>query len=219
MRNPSVPTPIGRPRQFSDDAVLEKAMKIFWQRGFEGTSLEHLQSATGLSRSSLYNAFGSKRTLFERAMDRYGRERSVGLVASLQSGSRGLDDIHAFFEGLARGLSIARSNRGCFMVNTMIEFGGGDAIVARKGTAYFARVQRAFSAALRRAAERGEIAGDHIEDRARLLVTLAMGINVRARAGSGARDLARLAKIAGEQTRSWRSQRPSRSRRSRSARR
>lgn len=212
-------TASGRPRQFSDDAVLEKAMRIFWKRGFEGTSLQDLQAGMGLSRSSLYNAFGSKRALFERAMDRYGRERNVGILPSLLHGNRGLDDINAFFEGLAEALSTSRANRGCFMVNSMIEFGGDDAVVVHKGTAYFNRVQRAFAAALHRATERGEIDAGNIDDRARLLVTLAMGFNVQARAGSGARELARLAKIACDQTQSWRLQPLSRARNSRSGRR
>lgn len=185
-------------------------MRIFWRRGYEATSLRDLQSGTGLSRSSLYNAFGSKRALFERAMDRYGGERNAGLLSSLEHGSRGLEDVHAFFDGLAHALSTSRATLGCFMVNTIIEFGGADAVVTHRGNAYFARVQRAFSAALRRAIARGEVPAGPVEDRARLLVTLAMGINVQARAGSRPRELGRLAKIARRQADAWRGEPSSR---------
>lgn len=101
------------------------------------------------------------------------------------------------------------------MVNTMIEFGGADAALTRKGSAFFDRVQRAFSAALKRAAARGEIAAEGIDDRARLLLAIAMGMNVQARAGRPRGDLLRLAKIARAQAESWRAPRAGRLRRAR----
>jgi len=61
----------GRPREFDADVVIERAMGIFWSRGYHGTSLPDLLEATKLSRGSLYSAFGDKHTLFLRALDRY----------------------------------------------------------------------------------------------------------------------------------------------------
>lgn len=61
----------GRPREFDADEALDKAMMIFWQRGFEGASLSDLTEAMGISRPSLYAAFGNKEDLFRRALERY----------------------------------------------------------------------------------------------------------------------------------------------------
>lgn len=66
-------TPRGRPRSFDRDAVLQQAMRMFWERGYESTSLADLTSATGLKPPSLYAAFGSKEGLFREAVELYTR--------------------------------------------------------------------------------------------------------------------------------------------------
>ncbi|MER8155645.1 TetR/AcrR family transcriptional regulator [Streptomyces sp. NPDC094472] len=64
-------SPVGRPRTFDPESVLEAAMLLFWEQGYEATSLAQLREATGLSSASLYGAFGSKDGLFERAVEHY----------------------------------------------------------------------------------------------------------------------------------------------------
>jgi len=71
--------PMGRTRSFDEDVALERAMRLFWQQGYEGTSLEDLTSTLGIAKPSLYAAFGNKRSLFTKAMDRYTREGARGL--------------------------------------------------------------------------------------------------------------------------------------------
>jgi AcrR family transcriptional regulator len=64
----------GRPREFDEDEVLQAALRLFWEKGYEGTSLSDLMAATGLTKSSLYKAFGSKEGLFWRVIERYQRD-------------------------------------------------------------------------------------------------------------------------------------------------
>src|SRR5881296_3008233 len=63
--------PMGRPRAFDVDKALERALRMFWRKGFEGTSLSDLTKAMGINRPSLYAAFGNKEALFRKALDRY----------------------------------------------------------------------------------------------------------------------------------------------------
>src|SRR5687768_6284787 len=61
----------GRPRNFDPDEVLDRAMRVFWRKGYAATSLSDLTAATGINRASLYATFGNKESLFQRALDRY----------------------------------------------------------------------------------------------------------------------------------------------------
>ena len=63
---------VGRPRAFDTDAALEKAMMVFWHKGYDGASLTDLTDAMGINRPSLYAAYGNKEQLFRKALDRYG---------------------------------------------------------------------------------------------------------------------------------------------------
>src|ERR1700733_4425852 len=63
----------GRPREFNVDKALDKALKVFWRKGYEGTSLPDLTRAMGINRPSLYAAFGNKEALFRKAIDRYAQ--------------------------------------------------------------------------------------------------------------------------------------------------
>src|SRR5215470_9458675 len=62
---------LGRPRAFDADAALDRALKVFWRKGYEGASLSELTKAMGINRPSLYAAFGDKKALFRKALERY----------------------------------------------------------------------------------------------------------------------------------------------------
>ena len=67
------PKVMGRPREFDEDEALAKIMDVFWEKGFEGTSMSDLETATGLRKGSLYAAFGDKRAMYRKSVELYGR--------------------------------------------------------------------------------------------------------------------------------------------------
>ncbi len=170
---------MARPRTFDADTALEAAMAAFWRLGYEAASVHDLTRATGLSRSSLYQAFGSKRELFDAAVAHY-MDRVPGMLAPLAPG--GLDAVAAFFDNWQRRWRGGGDDPllGCLVVNSTAELGGDEAF-APTAAGYREMLLEAFAAALRAAEERGETDPGRAGERARVLVGLTMGIFVAAR--------------------------------------
>ena len=76
---------MARPKSFDEEAVLDQAVQLFWERGYEGTSLADLEAHLGLGRQSLYNSFGDKHALFLKALDRYRRDIGGAALAQLNA--------------------------------------------------------------------------------------------------------------------------------------
>ncbi|MFJ9556604.1 TetR/AcrR family transcriptional regulator [Nocardiopsis sp. NPDC101807] len=124
---------MGRPRTFDEDRVLEAACRLFWSRGYEATSTEDLCTATGLTRSSLYNAFTSKEHLFRRALARYMATMTARQSAILDAPGTGLARLRSLLEVVVAD-EIANREKGvgpgCFTVNTVTEIGESNPRVA-----------------------------------------------------------------------------------------
>jgi TetR/AcrR family transcriptional regulator, transcriptional repressor for nem operon len=117
---------MARPREFDDEVVLDAAIRCFWSRGYEATSVKDLIGKTGITAASLYNAFGDKRMLFRRALDRYV-EGSIGARIRRCETRPPREAIGAFFEEiLSRSLS-DRERKGCMLVNSALEMAPHDA--------------------------------------------------------------------------------------------
>lgn len=173
---------MGRPRAYEMSAVVAAASELFWEQGYEMTSIADLEERTGLDRSSLYHAFGTKHALFEAALRHYLQEFVQGLSA-LRQDDAGLDTIIGFFGGMAQTLRAdpARNARGCLIVNTVAELGTRDSDVARLGTAYRDSLRHAFATALGHAAARGDVDAQRVHPRANLLAALVMSLLLTAR--------------------------------------
>src|SRR5215475_11048421 len=98
-RQAPVPLPRGRPRSFDVEAAVERAMDVFWSRGYHATALPDLLRATKLSRGSLYAAFGDKHSLFLRALDRYIADALARMDIELPPGREPVDGLRAYLAG------------------------------------------------------------------------------------------------------------------------
>ena len=193
-----------RTRAFDLGEVTARAMNAFWRCGYEATSIEDLVAATGLSRSSIYQAFGSKRGLFDAALNRY-LDGIESKLEPLQSSGGGLDGIIQFFESwepiAAAG---AGSSMGCLVVNSVAELANTQPWMRDYGDAYQTRLRQAFIRALAVAADRREIRPESIERRAQLLTLVTLGLFVAAR-GQAPEVVALRASDAVAEISSWRS--------------
>ncbi len=139
--------PLGRPRGFDADAALRVAVDLFWEQGYEVTSLDALSQAMGLSRSSFYACFGSKHALLMAAVQRYADDRYKSLTERVAACT---DPRDAVREMLAVIADVDGGTRGCLFVNAVAELAPGDADLLGFAQAHTARVGALMNATLRR---------------------------------------------------------------------
>jgi TetR/AcrR family transcriptional repressor of nem operon len=180
----------GRPREFDADEVLDRVVELFWEQGYEATSVTDIVEATGLNKSSLYNAFGSKETLFNLALERYMAMR-IGLVtAALANGQKGLDDLETLFGAMEQELESEAGARGCLAVNASTELGYRDEKAQDVSKRYRDAIREAFASVFERAARRGEIADGMASTYSEVLLAWMLGIAVVARSGAARGEIA-----------------------------
>ncbi len=173
---------MARPREFEHDVVLDRAMRIFWSRGYEATSVQALVDHMGIQRGSLYATFGDKRSLFSAAIDRYDRVVTSKLLAALDEPTSGTEAIRRFFRLKIEWAVAANRPRGCLVTNSATELASRDRRTANQVGAVLTKIEAAFQRAVVRAQNAGEI--DRARDPralARFLTSSAQGLSVMAK--------------------------------------
>ena len=187
----------GRPRGFDVAEALDKALHVFWQRGYEGTSLSDLTEAMGINRPSLYAAFGNKEELFRRALDRYA-EKGPGAVhrkALAEPTARAV--VERLLKGVAEFLTDPKNPPGCLSVQGALSCGEA----AKSIKSELCRRRAAGECALRERFERAKAEGDLAVDAdtaalARFIVTVTQGMSVQVAGGASREDLLMVADMA-----------------------
>jgi TetR/AcrR family transcriptional repressor of nem operon len=168
-----------RPREFDADVALERAMQAFWAKGFKATSLDDLCTATGLSRSSLYAAFGGKRALLHQSLERYEEQGIARISAVLARPVPVRDAFAAFITDLIESIVAGPGRRGCFIGNCAAELARQDRATAARVRRSLERIEATFRDALKRAQTRGEVAPSaDIGVMARFLVSGIQGLRL-----------------------------------------
>lgn len=172
---------MARPREFNEQAVLDAAIDCFWSRGFEATSVRDLIEKTGLTSASLYNAFGDKRAIYQRALDRY-------VEASIADRIRRCKDmpprdaiVNFFAEILSRSLTDA-DHKGCMLVNAALEVAPHDAGFQQCVAEALQQIELFFFTCIAAGKADGSIRSPiGADDLARTLLGVLMGVRVLAR--------------------------------------
>ena len=186
-----------RPKEFNPDDAIEKAMHVFWHKGYEATSMEDLLTAMNLNRGSLYDTFGDKRQLFLNVIDRYCHGFVAEKFSMLDQPGPALPTLCRFIHGMIEGALADPQRRGCLIANTVMELSPHEKEIAGTLRRALMMAEDAFSKVLARAKQQGELKHDKDpRTLARFLTTMMQGIIVMIKSGAPAEVVKQTAETA-----------------------
>jgi TetR/AcrR family transcriptional repressor of nem operon len=174
---------VARTKAFDEADVLERAMQVFWRRGYQATTLAELLEAMGLSKSSFYETFGTKRDLLLTAMRRYAGSGMSGLIAPLLEPEASRPEIEKTFAKMVRHARSAEGRRGCLINNTLGEVAPNDPVVFDATREELEHLESILVAVVTRGQQKGEITRkESAQALARFLANSFGGLNLAAKA-------------------------------------
>lgn len=187
---------MGRPREFSEAAALDAAMRVFWEKGYEGASLDDLTRAMGINRSSLYASFGDKEELFNSVIARYAEGPMAFFHEALEQPTA-----RAVVENLLRSgvafLGDPTHPRGCLTLQGGLACGSGSEGVKRAMIDWRRQGLKRLEQRLRRAQKEGDLGRDvDAKDLARYVYVVMNGLSVQAVNGASRAEMNRTVKMA-----------------------
>jgi AcrR family transcriptional regulator len=186
----------GRPRGFDEAAALEAAMRVFWEKSYEGATMADLTKAMGINRSSMYAAFGDKETLFNLVIDRYREGPMTYIRKALEKHT-----LQAVVEALLRGtvefLATPGNPKGCLSIQGALACGSDAEPIKQTMIEWRRRGEAAIRKRVQQAQRDGELKGKmNPADFARYLSSLMTGLGVQAANGATKSEMTRIADIA-----------------------
>lgn len=194
MKIEQVTPPLGRPREFETEKALDRAMQVFWRKGYLGTSLSDLTEAMGINRPSLYAAFGNKESLFRKVLDRYSKGPSNYLTESLlEPTARAV--VEQIFQGVVNLLSDSQTPTTCLWVHGALSC--GDDPLREEFFAQRAVGLSMLSERFKRAIAEGDLPVDtDAEALAKYVQTVNFGLTVQSSTGATRNELLQIVEIA-----------------------
>lgn len=172
---------MARPREFDERAVLDAVVQCFWNHGYEATSVRDLIDSTGMTAASLYNAFGDKRALYEKALDRYVEASIADRMARVEKLAP-REAVAAFLAEIVKRSLADRERKGCMLVNAALDVAPHDADLHKIVAGVLARIEAFFFKCIEDGQADGTITrGLPAKDLAAHLLGVLMGVRVLAR--------------------------------------
>ena len=173
---------MSRNKAFSEDNVLEKAMQVFWDNGYEATSVRLLEKEMGINQFSIYASFENKKNLFIESLKKYREYVKTNRFQDLLKEDAKLKDLDSFFHDFALAVRNGNKHRGCLVVNTTGEIGTRDTEIKAELCNYFNFVKNMIQHVLQNSADAGEISAKADLDKySNYLLGMMQGLSVGAK--------------------------------------
>jgi len=176
---------MARLKTFDEERALDSAVDCFWSHGYEATSVRDLADAMGIGGTSLYNAFGDKRALFSRSLQRYAERSMRDRIARMEADRQPREAIRAFIAEIIERSLADRDRKGCLLVNSALDVAPHDAEIGKVVAGYLDEIRDFFRRNVVAARQAGQIPrGIDADEVAGHLLGVVLGIRVLARTGA-----------------------------------
>jgi TetR/AcrR family transcriptional repressor of nem operon len=187
---------MARKKEFDEDELLEKAVNLFWEKGYYATSAQDLVDGLGINRSSLYNTYTDKRTLFTKSLKHYQDKQTSAVLSLLNNADNIYEVVKEIFDRIIQESIKDDLTKGCFMVNTAVELSSHDPEIKDLVNLN----NQSVVDALTRAIEKGQKSGQINQDStplaiARFIFNTISGLRVTARSGADEKTLQDIASV------------------------
>jgi TetR/AcrR family transcriptional repressor of nem operon len=176
---------MARTKDFDEDEVLQKAMNLFWYKGYNGTSMQDLVDGLGISRSSMYDTFGDKHSLFMRSLENYKKIATAEMKSIVDNAPTAKAAVRAMFEYTIAELVSDKLHKGCFLVNAGVEMAPHDKEVNKMLCENDRQLEKYFDQAIKKGQASGEISNEKDSHAlAQFILNNIKGIRVTAKSGA-----------------------------------
>ena len=180
---------MGRNFEFNREETLNKAMQVFWQKGYKATSMKDLVDEMGIQPGSIYNSFGDKHSLFLEAVRHYGDVVTTNALKGLESEGSPVQNLRNFFNDMV-SLPGDKKCRGCLIVNSVVELSPHDKETAKIVKSIMKRIEKSFYNCLSRARDLGEIdSGKDIKALSRYFASSTHGLLVTGKSNASKEEM------------------------------
>jgi TetR/AcrR family transcriptional repressor of nem operon len=188
---------MARKKDFDEDELLGKAAELFWRKGYNATSAQDLVDCLGINRSSLYNTYVDKRTLFKKSLSQYQTKQTGAMLSMLAKAKDPEATINQIFEDLIKESIEDQLLKGCFMVNTAVELAGQDKEIGDMVNNNNLSVEDALTKLIENGQQQGQFSTKKTaRTLARFVFANITGVRVAARTGAGEQTLRDIVDVA-----------------------
>lgn len=181
---------MARPREFDPKETLQTAIEVFWERGYQATSVDEVIRRSGVAKYGIYGTFGTKRELFMKVLEQYASDRQKDIQRSIRQPDAALPEILAFFDEVPKLITSKAYPGGCLIAKTGVEVGLHDPEIRDFVKNFFRDTANALKNCLKRAVERGQLdEATDISSLASYLVTEFRTVLLLASSGSSRREI------------------------------
>ncbi len=188
--------PRGRPLTFNQEAVLDKALNVFWSHGYEGTSMAELTEALGINKPSIYAAFGNKEALFRKALARY-RAGPVAFVGEAMKAPTARQAVEKLLMQAVDFFSNKNTPNGCMIVQGALTCGQSSSTIQQELIAYRGNFEASLTNRFELAKAQGDLSSNvNSKQLAKYIATIHQGMSVQATSGATREELLAIVEMA-----------------------